>query len=260
MVKAVFFDVDGTLVDSETHTIPNSTLSAIRQLKKTGYKTGIATGRCITSVYSVDGLDLSLFDAYVLNNGACVFKNRSECIFDCSFGEKDVYEIIDFAEKNNITLILETINESFAINELNDYVFIAKADFDEPLPITKKWEREKIVKINAFQKMKFDFGQLAEKKNIKIMPCPTTCYDIAPVNVSKLNGIYEIMKHWKLDKNEFMCFGDQDNDMEMIQGAEVGIAVKDKGSSENLQKAADYICDAPRRNGIYNFLKQYNYI
>ena len=34
MIKAVFFDVDGTLVSFKTHKVPNSTLKAIEELQK----------------------------------------------------------------------------------------------------------------------------------------------------------------------------------------------------------------------------------
>lgn len=44
MIKAVFFDIDGTLVSFKTHVVPKSTLHAIELLKKKGIKVFIATG------------------------------------------------------------------------------------------------------------------------------------------------------------------------------------------------------------------------
>ena len=45
MIKAIFFDIDGTLVSFKTHSIPKSTLYALDLLKKKGIKIFIATGR-----------------------------------------------------------------------------------------------------------------------------------------------------------------------------------------------------------------------
>ena len=45
MVKAVFFDIDGTLVSFTTHTIPESTRRALQALRQNGVKVFIATGR-----------------------------------------------------------------------------------------------------------------------------------------------------------------------------------------------------------------------
>ena len=45
MVKAIFFDIDGTLVSFKTHTIPESTRQTLQQLRQQGIKVFIATGR-----------------------------------------------------------------------------------------------------------------------------------------------------------------------------------------------------------------------
>ena len=45
MIKAIFFDIDGTLVSYQTHEIPQSAFDALYQLKEKGIKVFIATGR-----------------------------------------------------------------------------------------------------------------------------------------------------------------------------------------------------------------------
>ena len=50
MIKAVFFDIDGTLVSFKTHTIPQSTLDALALLREKGIKVFIATGRHFCSI------------------------------------------------------------------------------------------------------------------------------------------------------------------------------------------------------------------
>ena len=45
MIKAVFFDIDGTLVSFQTHQIPAGTLETLRALKAQGVYLFIATGR-----------------------------------------------------------------------------------------------------------------------------------------------------------------------------------------------------------------------
>lgn len=46
MIKALFFDIDGTLVSFKTHTIAASTMEALRNLRAKGIKVFIATGSC----------------------------------------------------------------------------------------------------------------------------------------------------------------------------------------------------------------------
>ena len=38
MIKAIFFDVDGTLVSLRTHTVPQSTQNALARLREKGVK------------------------------------------------------------------------------------------------------------------------------------------------------------------------------------------------------------------------------
>jgi HAD superfamily hydrolase (TIGR01484 family) len=45
MTKALFFDIDGTLVSFNTHRIPQSTIEALEAAHAKGIKIFIATGR-----------------------------------------------------------------------------------------------------------------------------------------------------------------------------------------------------------------------
>lgn len=260
MIKAAFFDIDGTLIDSSTHTIPASTCTAIKALKKRGYKTGLATGRDLVNLRSIKQLDRSLFDAFVLSNGTCVFDEAYRCIFKQTFPEEVVKEIQKFARRENITLLFETGEKNFAVNELNSYVETANEYYKEPVPPVRAWEGEGVVKMDAFQRMGFDFAELLKKVDVKIDPCPTTSYDITPAGASKLKGIHAVMEYWGFEPGEFMCFGDQENDREMVLNAEIGVAVKDEKGSEKLQEDADFTCESAGSDGIYLFLKDQGYI
>ena len=45
MIKALFFDIDGTLVSINTHHIPSPTIRALVEAKRRGVKIIISTGR-----------------------------------------------------------------------------------------------------------------------------------------------------------------------------------------------------------------------
>ena len=46
-MKALFFDVDGTLIDEVKHEIPASTLEALRRTREKGNKVFINSGRTV---------------------------------------------------------------------------------------------------------------------------------------------------------------------------------------------------------------------
>lgn len=260
MIHSVFFDIDGTLIDTTTHQVPDSTIKAIKQLHDNGYKVAIASGRDIKNIEMIPNFDLSLFDGYIASNGMCIFNKDRECIVSHSFPNKVVQSIIDFANKNQMTLVFETMNDIYCANKVNKYVDIANKYYNEITPPLKKWNQEPIVKITGFQKLDFDFTEIKEKTGVQILATPTTTFDFALPNISKLTGIHEIIKYWDFDENEFMCFGDHDNDLEMIKGAKVGIAVKDPLGSLKLQELADDTCLSASEDGIYLYLKEHKYI
>ena len=49
MIKALFFDIDGTLVSFKTHQIPVSTIEALEAAKAKGIQIFISTGRRVSS-------------------------------------------------------------------------------------------------------------------------------------------------------------------------------------------------------------------
>ena len=62
MIKAVFFDIDGTLVSFKTHKLPDSTVRALDLLREKGIKVFIATGR---QLQSINNLGTQEFDGAV---------------------------------------------------------------------------------------------------------------------------------------------------------------------------------------------------
>ena len=70
MVKAIFFDIDGTLVSFETHKIPASTQEALKALRDKGIKIFIATGRPQCLINNLGDLE---FDGYITVNGSYCF-------------------------------------------------------------------------------------------------------------------------------------------------------------------------------------------
>src|SRR3712207_6974788 len=80
-IRALFFDIDGTLVSFSTHRIPDSTVSALEQAKHNGVKIYISTGRPVSLIVNLSQID-SLIDGYVSTNGAYCFVGND--VVSCS--------------------------------------------------------------------------------------------------------------------------------------------------------------------------------
>ena len=66
-IKAVFFDIDGTLVSFASHAVPESARRAIERLRDRGVKVFISTGRLLRHTEVVGDIEV---DGYVTVNGS----------------------------------------------------------------------------------------------------------------------------------------------------------------------------------------------
>ena len=74
MIKALFFDIDGTLVSFKTHQIPVSTIEALEAAKAKGIQIFISTGRPRVIINNLAALqERKLIDGYITMNGAYCF-------------------------------------------------------------------------------------------------------------------------------------------------------------------------------------------
>lgn len=259
-ISAAFFDVDGTLIDSQTHTIPTSTITALHALRKRGIKTAIASGRDMKNLQMMQDLDFSCFDGFVLNNGMCVYDASCTLLYQHTLPKDMVQNLLTYAKTVDMTLILESKDDIYTATDVNPYVAIANAYYHETTPHPGIWQGEDILKISCFQAKDHIFAPFIKESHLHILPTPTTTFDITLATVSKLTGIHELMQYWQLPMNDFLCFGDHENDMEMLQGANLGIAVKDPLGSFTLQEIADDVCARASEDGIYHYLKTHHFI
>ena len=65
MIKAVFFDVDGTLLSHKTNSVPDSARRALDMLREKGILTFLATGRHISMLQRMQPLEGLRFDGIV---------------------------------------------------------------------------------------------------------------------------------------------------------------------------------------------------
>ena len=87
MIKAVFFDIDGTLVSFKTHKLPDSTVRVLDLLREKGIKVFIATGR---QLQSINNLGTQEFDGYVTLNGGYCLAGKDKVIYKHNIPSEDI--------------------------------------------------------------------------------------------------------------------------------------------------------------------------
>ena len=109
MKRAIFFDIDGTLLDGSQGIFNMSagTRNQIRRLQHDGDFVFLASGRPFAFLYE-DLLQFG-FDGFILMNGACI-RLRDKAIYKQPLSKDYVDEVCRICAKNNIEYILEAID------------------------------------------------------------------------------------------------------------------------------------------------------
>ena len=77
-------------------------------------------------------------------------------------------------------------------------------------------------------------------------------YEIYDKSASKANAVRQLADMVKAD--ELVCFGDNNNDISMIQAANVGVAVAN--SVDALKSAADIIIESNDNDGVARYIEK----
>ena len=121
MTKALFFDIDGTLVSFETHRIPSSTIEALEAARAKGLKIFIATGRPKAIINNLSELqDRNLIDGYITMNGAYCFVGE-QVIYKSAIPQDEVKAMGDFCEKKGVPSIFVE-EHNISVCQPNDMV------------------------------------------------------------------------------------------------------------------------------------------
>ena len=82
--------------------------------------------------------------------------------------------------------------------------------------------------------------------------------DIISADQSKLKGIAHLGEVFGFELSEVMAFGDSENDLEMLSGVGIGVAM---GNGEDeLKDQATHVTDTNNQNGIAKALSHYGLI
>ena len=274
-VKAVFFDIDGTLVN-DRKSVLKSTKEAIKIVKDQGVLVGVATGRGPFFVKDLmDDLDL---DFAVTYNGQYIF-NKERVLFASPIDKRSLRQIISYAKDNRKEIAMGTRQDvvgsrimSFGLSPLSQLVsrFVPKfltrtvshsfnRMVSKALP-QKEDDLLDLINQPIYQVLMLmtpeESNQAAsEFEYLKFTRSNPFAADIINQGNSKLEGIRRVGKEYGFDLNQVMAFGDSDNDLEMLAG--VGMSVAMGNGSSSVKEVAKHITTSNQEDGIHKALEHF---
>ena len=264
MSKAVFFDIDGTILDRQ-HGIAEITprvASAMRKLQAEGDKIFIATGRPVAFIYPE--IYNFGFDGFVTSNGALVLAG-GKVIFESALDMDAVKKICALAVAANLDYILESYPNNYlprnfkqAENFLNqigvDYSnFIRDFDFDK-ISVSKI---ECITERTDSENLEVVYKEILSVPGVTgwADPFHYKSTEIYSDKVSKATGILKMLEYLKIPVENSYAFGDGYNDSEMIKTVGTGLVMGT--AKDELKKVGKYVVPGVHEDGVAFGIENY---
>lgn len=262
--KAVFFDIDGTLINihRQQTKISKPVKEAIRALRKAGHHTFIASGRP-WAYLSKELADPELFDGHVLLNGAVVLLNQ-KVIFRKDLPTDTVKKIISLSEANHVEYILESEpfvylkKEYKALEKVYTSIDISLEnfirDYDESLDGIQVGKIEFLADTPHAGGL---FHELLAWPGLTGLIDPTLLkyMELYSADVSKATGIAEAMKYLNIPLKQSFAFGDGLNDLEMMDAVGTSLVMGNAGNE--LKAKADYVLPTVDEDGVADGIYRY---
>lgn len=258
-MKALFFDVDGTLIDIKTHRVPESAMIAIREARKRGNRIFISTGRSHTFL-DLAGLPKELIDGYVTLNGAvCLAKGMEISLI--KIPQETVKALSDVCINQGFTCLFVTMEGMIVANPDEKFRIGFQEYFNlGPVPVT---DFTSMLDKEVYQMTVF-FDEVTERilkpqfPDLEFNRWFPTFADITCKGVNKAAGIETMARHFGINRVDTIAFGDGGNDIPMLRAAGIGVAMGN--ASDEVKANADLVTAAVDVDGIYKALKQLNII
>lgn len=255
MIKALFFDIDGTLVSFKTHTIAASTMEALRNLRAKGIKVFIATGRQLQCIDNLGDLEV---DGYITLNGGYCIAGSEDVIYKHAIPQEDIHSMLEYQRTEHSFPCACVTEDKIVLNYRNESVDALYEQIRLKAP--EIGSIEALADKEIFQLIAF-FTAEEEERIMAYMPNSLAARwspyfaDVVAKGCTKAVGIDRIIEHYGISLKETMAFGDGGNDIAMLQHAGVGVAMGN--AMDEVKEAADFVTTSVDEDGIVNALRHF---
>lgn len=248
------FDNDSTLFDHSIKDVREKTYLGLEKLKQKGYKLCLNTSRSFEECYNIPKKLIDMMDAIILLDGAYTIVDNK---VNVTYLDDDVVKnVIDYMDTHDITYRYCLDNGRGYLNRHDEKEKLFK-DLYNMIPDVKKYEGERVIHLLYYANEEDRNNILKLAKNEEHCQVGIAS-EISPIGKNKGLSMLDLAKEYNIKQENICAFGDNGNDLQMLELAGLGIAMGN-GSVE-CKQAADYITDHISDEGIYNALVHFRFI
>lgn len=275
MVKIIFLDVDGTLVDYDNR-IPESAVKAIRLAREKGHKVYVCTGRSRAEMQP-EIWDIGI-DGMIGGNGSYVEDNE-EVVMHQLISKEEARHIVDWLHSRGLEFYLESNNGLFASENFKEAARPVLREY-----ILRKGKTEEEVKdqeaedalhgliyggelyrddLNKVSFILSDYqdhlDSIEEFPNLEAHTWggrgETALFgDLGVKDINKAHAVDVLLNHLGADRKDTIAFGDAKIDIPMLDYCQVGVSMGNGGPE--ILEMADMVTDDVEEDGLYNAFEE----
>ena len=235
MIRAVFFDIDGTLVSLKTKRCPDSTKAAIRALREKGIRVYVASGRSRFELEEQEMLRGMTFDGYLTNNGQIVYDGSWNLLRTVAMVPDEVRALVDYCDERSLPLWLVSEQRSRFNYHFNDRVPVVMAEIHTEIP--ERCDLHTMLQEPVVKAVMFLTAQEVREGPLSFMP-------------------HARSTQWFIHGQDIIpAEGDSENDNEMLRYAGTGVAMGN--ALEETKAASDYVTDDCDDEGVAHALAHF---
>ena len=260
--KAVFLDIDGTMVDSDGK-IPASTKEAIKRAKANGHKMVVCSGRSRFQIYD-ELLDLG-FSGIVGGAGVFVEADGEE-IFHAYIDEEHRKSSYEYLEEHGFLFCFQA-DDGVVLNQRSCDGMVEKyrgMGMDEKrlerlignMHLTEEpWKNERNEKIIYYdapfvvEQVHADLEPYFDTVALSLDGVDEYAGEIGINGINKSTGMERYLRHVGIDREDCIAIGDGPNDLQMMEYAGIGVAMGN--AREAVKERADMVTEAIGEDGLY---------
>lgn len=259
--KLAVSDFDGTLRRRDD-TISPRTVRAIADYTAAGGTFCISTGRAYPSIAKRLN-ELGLGDCVVMSCQGALFKRSDgETLKVVPMEREGAVAFLKRAETLDLPCQFYTENEIYApyLNERNEEYFIMNRLSPALVKCASQFASEcgmpilKTLAVIPPERRDELLAAFSEIENIKVFASHPLLVEAVSRDAGKGNGLKHACAHLGISPRECVAFGDEQNDVEMLSAAGLGVAVAN--AVREAKQAADFVTDDCDDDGVAKVLEQ----
>ncbi|WP_407272399.1 Cof-type HAD-IIB family hydrolase [Radiobacillus sp. PE A8.2] len=261
----IALDLDGTLL-TDKKVISDHTKKTVLKAKEQGHIVVIATGRphrASINYYKELGLDTPMVNF----NGALIHHpiDKKWDALHTPLPKRTALKIVQTCYDLNVHNVLaevkddiyldqydEELMDIFGANEQNKITIgsLKNELQEDPTSILIHPREDHIQQLR--DRLDDEHAEVIEHRK---WGAPWNVIEIVRKGLSKAVGLQKIAHYYHIPQDRIIAFGDEDNDLEMIDYAGVGVAMNN--AIEELKAVAKHVTKSNEEDGIGKFLEEY---